>query len=217
MALSFDFKLAVLFAALFLLGAWASQAAAQETSMFERHARRTARHGRSYKGHVNKAKPFKIIQENVKFSSDVRPEKPIKTTRYRTGMDSEDETKTETPVVSSSPAAPTTTTTPPVQSSNSIPESVDRIHNRAEITDSIVQPHSQNCDENKRFMDGWSPLVIGAVLFYLLQPGLILQCPGNDKRFEFKTMKTNGKAMFNHTMIFIAIYAIIIALSHGKI
>ncbi|XP_019157383.1 PREDICTED: uncharacterized protein LOC109153952 [Ipomoea nil] len=123
MALSFDFRLAVL-VALFLFGAWASQAAAQDRPM--------------------------------KFRAPP----------YQSGMDSGDETKTETPVVSSSPAAPTTTTTPPVQSSASIAESANRIKDTAEVADSIA--HSG----------------------------------------------TNGKAMFTHTMIFIAI---IIALSHATI
>lgn len=75
----------------------------------------------------------------------------------------------------------------------------------------------QCTDADKEFMREWSPMVIGAVLFVLLQPGLIFQWPGNDRKFEFRSMKTNRKAMFTHTMIFIAIYAIIIAVSHGKI
>ncbi|XP_019157386.1 PREDICTED: uncharacterized protein LOC109153956 [Ipomoea nil] len=159
MALSFDLRLGVV-AALFLFGAWASQAAAQETSI-------------------------------------PRPEKPIKTMK-------------ETLVVSSSPASPTTTT-PPVQSS------VARINTRVQMADSIVQPQPGNCDKNNKFMGGWSPLVIGAVLFSLLHPGLLFQCPGNDRKVEFKSMKTNRKAMFFHSIIFIVIYAIIIKFSHGKI
>nr|GMD10855.1 uncharacterized protein LOC109153956 [Ipomoea batatas] len=157
MALSFDLRLGVV-AALFLFGAWASQAAADD---------------------------------------NFRPERPIKP----------------------SPPAPPTKTTPPApdQSSTPILESADRIKDRAEMTDSIVQPLSQNCDADKEFMREWSPMVIGAVLFVLLQPGLIFQWPGNDRKFEFRSMKTNRKAMFTHTMIFIAIYAIIIAVSHGKI
>nr|GMD08377.1 uncharacterized protein LOC109153954 [Ipomoea batatas] len=179
MALSFDFRLGVL-VALFLFGAWASQAAAEY---------------------------------------NLRPERPIKPPRKQFGNDnSEVKTKTETPAANSSPAPPTKTTPPASdQSSTPVLESVDRIANRAEMSDSIVQTHSQNCGESKRYMGGWSPLVIGAVLFYLLQPGLIFQWPGNNRKLEFKTEKTNGKAMFIHTMIFIVIYVIIIALSHGKI
>nr|GMD06665.1 uncharacterized protein LOC109153954 [Ipomoea batatas] len=122
---------------------------------------------------------------------NLRPERPIKPPRKQFGNDnSEVKTKTETPEVNSSPAPPTKTTPPaPDQSSTPVLESVDRIANRAEMSDSIVQTHS----------------------------GLIFQWPGNNRKLEFKTEKTNGKAMFIHTMIFIVIYVIIIALSHGKI
>ncbi|XP_019157387.1 PREDICTED: uncharacterized protein LOC109153958 [Ipomoea nil] len=113
-------------------------------------------------------------------------------------------------VLSSSPASPTTTT-PPVQSS------VARINTRVQMADSIVQPQPGNCDKNNKFMGRWSPLLVGAVLFYLLQPGLLFQCPGNDRKVEFKSNKTNGKAMIFHSIIFIAIYAIIIKFSHGNV
>nr|GMD04494.1 uncharacterized protein LOC109153954 [Ipomoea batatas] len=163
--------------ALFLFGAWASQAGADD---------------------------------------NFPPERPLKPWRKQFGNDnSEDKSETAgTPEANSSPASPTKTT-PPDQSSTPILESADRIKNRAETTDSIIQPLSQNCDADKEFMREWSPMVIGAVFFVLLQPGLIFQWPGNDRKFEFRSMKTNRKAMFTHTMIFIAIYAIIIAVSHA--
>ncbi|XP_019157337.1 PREDICTED: ervatamin-B-like [Ipomoea nil] len=71
MALNFHFRLVVL-AALFLLGlsALVSQATArtlEETSLLLRHEKWMARHGRSYKDDVEKAKRFKIFKENLKF------------------------------------------------------------------------------------------------------------------------------------------------------
>ncbi|KAJ7976257.1 hypothetical protein O6P43_006064 [Quillaja saponaria] len=59
-------------------------------------------------------------------------------------------------------------------------------------------------------MADWAPVVIGVVLFVLLTPGLLFQLPGNSKQVEFGSMKTNGKAIAVHTLIFFAIYAILI-------
>nr|GMD10852.1 senescence-specific cysteine protease SAG39-like [Ipomoea batatas] len=58
---SSDFRL--ILAALFLVGAWASQ----EVSMLKRHEEWMVRYGRSYKDDAEKAKRFKIFKENVKF------------------------------------------------------------------------------------------------------------------------------------------------------
>nr|GMD04490.1 senescence-specific cysteine protease SAG39-like [Ipomoea batatas] len=58
---SCDFRL--ILAALFLVGAWASQ----EVSMLERHEEWMVRYGRSYKDDAEKAKRFKIFKENVEF------------------------------------------------------------------------------------------------------------------------------------------------------
>ncbi|KAL1352662.1 hypothetical protein AAHE18_06G183900 [Arachis hypogaea] len=59
-------------------------------------------------------------------------------------------------------------------------------------------------------MADWAPVVIGVVLFVLLQPGLLFSFPGNGKQLEFGRMKTNGKAIFIHTLIFFALYSVII-------
>nr|GMD60774.1 ervatamin-B-like [Ipomoea batatas]GMD63802.1 ervatamin-B-like [Ipomoea batatas]GMD66545.1 ervatamin-B-like [Ipomoea batatas] len=67
MASNFDFHL--ILAAVFLLGACASQATALEkpSSMLERHEKWMVHHGRSYKNDAEKAKRFKIFEQNVKF------------------------------------------------------------------------------------------------------------------------------------------------------
>ncbi|VFQ77840.1 unnamed protein product [Cuscuta campestris] len=59
-------------------------------------------------------------------------------------------------------------------------------------------------------MADWGPVVIGVVLFVLLQPGLIIQIPGNGRVLEWGGMKTNGKAICVHALIFFAIYAVLI-------
>lgn len=63
-------------------------------------------------------------------------------------------------------------------------------------------------------MADWGPVLIGVVLFILLQPGLLFQLPGNTKQLEFGSMKTNGKAIAVHTLIFFTIYAILILAVH---
>ncbi|XP_019157415.1 PREDICTED: ervatamin-B-like [Ipomoea nil] len=60
----------LILAALFLVGAWASQATPttpQEISMLKRHDEWMVRYGRSYKDDTEKAKRFKIFKENVEF------------------------------------------------------------------------------------------------------------------------------------------------------
>nr|GLL26729.1 hypothetical protein M569_16374 [Ipomoea trifida]GMD01250.1 hypothetical protein M569_16374 [Ipomoea batatas] len=66
-------------------------------------------------------------------------------------------------------------------------------------------------------MADWGPVLIGVVLFILLQPGLLFQIPGNNRPLEFGTMKTNGKAIALHTLFFFAIYAILILAVHVHI
>ncbi|MBA0572083.1 hypothetical protein Golob_002445, partial [Gossypium lobatum] len=56
-------------------------------------------------------------------------------------------------------------------------------------------------------MADWAPVLIGVVLFLLLSPGLLFSFPGNSKQLEFGSMKTNGKAIAIHTLLFFAIYA----------
>ncbi|PPD93260.1 hypothetical protein GOBAR_DD09801 [Gossypium barbadense] len=57
-------------------------------------------------------------------------------------------------------------------------------------------------------MADWAPVLIGVVLFVLLSPGLLFSFPGNSKQLEFGSMKTNGKAIAIHTLLFFAIYAV---------
>ncbi|KAK7818576.1 hypothetical protein CFP56_041191 [Quercus suber] len=66
-------------------------------------------------------------------------------------------------------------------------------------------------------MADWAPVLIGVVLFVLLQPGLLFQLPGHNRQLEFGSMKTNGKAIAIHTLIFFAIYAILILALHVHI
>ncbi|KAL5990602.1 hypothetical protein ACLOJK_011505 [Asimina triloba] len=54
-------------------------------------------------------------------------------------------------------------------------------------------------------MADWAPVIIGVVLFVLLSPGLLFQLPGNNRPVDFGSMKTNGKAVAIHTLIFFAV------------
>lgn len=63
-------------------------------------------------------------------------------------------------------------------------------------------------------MADWAPVLVGVVLFVLLSPGLLLQIPGYNRSIEFGGMKTNGKAIFIHTLIFFALYTILILAVH---
>lgn len=66
-------------------------------------------------------------------------------------------------------------------------------------------------------MADWGPVLIGVVLFILLQPGLLFQLPGHNKSLEFGSMKTNGKAIAVHTLFFFVLYAILILVLHVHI
>ncbi|XP_058092381.1 uncharacterized protein LOC131238801 [Magnolia sinica] len=59
-------------------------------------------------------------------------------------------------------------------------------------------------------MGDWAPVVIGVVLFILLSPGLLFQLPGNNRHVEFGSFHTNGKAIAVHTLIFFAVFTILI-------
>uniref|UniRef100_A0A2P2LYU8 Uncharacterized protein MANES_15G162300 n=1 Tax=Rhizophora mucronata TaxID=61149 RepID=A0A2P2LYU8_RHIMU len=63
-------------------------------------------------------------------------------------------------------------------------------------------------------MADWGPVLIGVVLFVLLTPGLLFQIPGNNRNLEFGGLKTNGKAIAVHTLIFFTLYAIFILALH---
>ncbi|GMN57495.1 hypothetical protein TIFTF001_026606 [Ficus carica] len=66
-------------------------------------------------------------------------------------------------------------------------------------------------------MADWGPVVIGVVLFVLLQPGLLFQLPGHYHPMDFGSMKTNGKSIAVHTLIFFVLYAILILVVHVHI
>ncbi|XP_020594782.1 uncharacterized protein LOC110034885 [Phalaenopsis equestris] len=63
-------------------------------------------------------------------------------------------------------------------------------------------------------MADWAPVVVGVLLFVLLSPGLLFELPGNNRVAEFGSMRTNGKAIFIHTLIFFAIFSVIIVALH---
>ncbi|TYH76498.1 hypothetical protein ES332_D04G090500v1 [Gossypium tomentosum] len=63
-------------------------------------------------------------------------------------------------------------------------------------------------------MADWAPVLIVVVLFVLLSPRLLFSFPGNSKQLEFGSMKTNGKAIAIHTLLFFAIYAVLIVALH---
>ncbi|KAF9663533.1 hypothetical protein SADUNF_Sadunf17G0061200 [Salix dunnii] len=66
-------------------------------------------------------------------------------------------------------------------------------------------------------MVDWGPVLIGVVLFVVLTPGLLFQIPGNSKQVEFGSLKTNGMAIAVHTLIFFAVYSILILAAHVHI
>ncbi|XP_058187270.1 uncharacterized protein LOC131304157 [Rhododendron vialii] len=66
-------------------------------------------------------------------------------------------------------------------------------------------------------MADWGPVLIGVVLFVLLQPGLLFQIPGHTRTVEFGSMKTNGKSIAFHTLLFFVLYAILILAVHVHI
>ena len=59
-------------------------------------------------------------------------------------------------------------------------------------------------------MADWAPVVVGVVLFVLLSPGLVLEAPGTHRAVDFGSMRTNGKAVVLHTLVFFALYSFII-------
>ncbi|XP_002270842.1 uncharacterized protein LOC117929566 [Vitis riparia] len=63
-------------------------------------------------------------------------------------------------------------------------------------------------------MADWAPVLVGVVLFVLLSPGLLFQLPGHYRHVDFGGMKTNGKSIAVHTLIFVAIFAVLIMALH---
>ncbi|CAH8388431.1 unnamed protein product [Eruca vesicaria subsp. sativa] len=59
-------------------------------------------------------------------------------------------------------------------------------------------------------MADWAPVLVGVVLFVILSPGLLFSIPGTNRGVDFGNFKTNGKAIAVHTLIFFAIYSILI-------
>uniref|UniRef100_J3LD50 Uncharacterized protein n=1 Tax=Oryza brachyantha TaxID=4533 RepID=J3LD50_ORYBR len=70
-------------------------------------------------------------------------------------------------------------------------------------------------DQGRRqVMADWAPVVVGVVLFVLLSPGLLVELPGTHRHVDFGSFRTNGKAIFVHTLIFFALFAIITLALH---
>ncbi|OAY64993.1 hypothetical protein ACMD2_12800 [Ananas comosus] len=63
-------------------------------------------------------------------------------------------------------------------------------------------------------MADWAPVVVGVVLFVLLSPGLLIEFPGSRRPLDFGGFRTNGKAVFFHTLIFFALFSILIVALH---
>ncbi|KAK4754845.1 hypothetical protein SAY87_008602 [Trapa incisa] len=63
-------------------------------------------------------------------------------------------------------------------------------------------------------MADWAPVLIGVILFVFLQPGLLFQLPGHNKQVQFGSLKTNGKSIAVHTLIFFALYSIFLLALH---
>jgi putative exporter of polyketide antibiotics len=57
-------------------------------------------------------------------------------------------------------------------------------------------------------MSDWGPVVISAVLFVLLSPGLLFQLPAHQHIIKFGSMQTSGAAILVHSIIFFAILAV---------
>ncbi|CAI0446485.1 unnamed protein product [Linum tenue] len=66
-------------------------------------------------------------------------------------------------------------------------------------------------------MSDWAPILLGVLLFIVLSPGLVFQMPGNTKHFEFGSLRTNGKAVIVHTLLFFAVFTILILALHVRI
>ncbi|XP_043724188.1 uncharacterized protein LOC122671147 [Telopea speciosissima] len=56
----------------------------------------------------------------------------------------------------------------------------------------------------------WAPVLIGVLLLVILSPGLLFQLPGNSSHVKFGSFKIKGKTIVVHTLIFFAVYAILI-------
>ncbi|EPS69781.1 hypothetical protein M569_04985 [Genlisea aurea] len=56
----------------------------------------------------------------------------------------------------------------------------------------------------------WAPILLGLVLFILLSPGVVFLVPGNSRHVEIGTYSTNGKAIILHTLLYFAVYTILL-------
>ncbi|XP_057983642.1 uncharacterized protein LOC131168322 [Malania oleifera] len=66
-------------------------------------------------------------------------------------------------------------------------------------------------------MTDWAPVLIGVILFVVLSPGLLFQLPGHSRHVDFSSMKTNGKSIAVHTLIFFTVFSILILALHVHI
>ncbi|KAM0870078.1 hypothetical protein ACQ4PT_023333 [Festuca glaucescens] len=58
-------------------------------------------------------------------------------------------------------------------------------------------------------MIDWAPVVVGVVLFVLLSPGLLLELPGTHGCVDFCSLRTTGKSISVHTLVFFTLFAVI--------
>ncbi|KAL6634276.1 hypothetical protein ACP70R_026947 [Stipagrostis hirtigluma subsp. patula] len=54
----------------------------------------------------------------------------------------------------------------------------------------------------------WGPVIVAAVLFLLLSPGLLFQVPGRARLVEFGSMGTSVVSMLVHTVLFFGLLTI---------
>ncbi|XP_042467956.1 uncharacterized protein LOC122051076 [Zingiber officinale] len=57
-------------------------------------------------------------------------------------------------------------------------------------------------------MADWGPVVIAAVLFVLLSPGLLIQLPARGRVVEFGNMQTSGVSILVHAILYFAVLTI---------
>ncbi|KAL6652763.1 hypothetical protein ACP70R_011688 [Stipagrostis hirtigluma subsp. patula] len=56
----------------------------------------------------------------------------------------------------------------------------------------------------------WAPVVVGVALFVVLSPGLLFELPGTHRWVDFGSLRITGKSATVHTLIFSALFAVII-------
>ncbi|KAK1287465.1 hypothetical protein QJS10_CPB19g00576 [Acorus calamus] len=55
-------------------------------------------------------------------------------------------------------------------------------------------------------MADWASVMVGVVLFVLLSLGLVMELLGTQRRVEFGSLRTNGKATTIHSLVFFTLF-----------